>query len=69
MTIAICTKCGTEKFGAFSPCDCGFTPTSNIEMAESIILSDHHYTRSELSAVGAAIKSGETIAFESGRSR
>jgi hypothetical protein len=48
MAIAICAKCGTEKFGTFTPCECGFTPSLNDEMAESILLSDHHYTHSEI---------------------
>ena len=64
MTIAICIKCGAEKFGAFSPCECGFTPTSKAEIAESILLSDHNYTLSELRDVGSAIKSGEVITVD-----
>ena len=65
MTIAICTKCGTEKLGAYSPCDsCGFTPTSNLELAESIILSDHHYTHEELRDIGEEIKSGYDFIFD-----
>jgi hypothetical protein len=65
MTIAICTKCGTEKFGSFSPCElCGFTPTSNFELAESIILSDHHYTHDELRDIGEEIKSGYDFIFD-----
>jgi hypothetical protein len=64
MTIAICIKCGGEKFGAFSPCECGFTPDSKAEMAESILLSDHHYTHSELRDIGSAIKSGEVITVD-----
>jgi hypothetical protein len=64
MTIAICIKCGAEKFGAFSPCECGFTPTSKAEMAESMFLSDHNYTHSELRVIGNAIKSGEVITVD-----
>jgi hypothetical protein len=64
MTIAICIKCGAEKFGAFSPCECGFTPTSKAEMAESMFLSDHNYTHSELRDIGNAIKSGEVITVD-----
>jgi hypothetical protein len=65
MTIAVCTKCGTEKFGAFNPCDkCGYEPASNRERAESIILSDHHYPRAQLAAFGKLIASGKKVAFD-----
>jgi RecJ-like exonuclease len=66
MTIAICTACGTKKFGAFSPCDeCGFTPSSNDERAKSVLLSDHHYTQAQLDELSRAIKVGQTILYDS----
>ena len=65
MTIAVCTACGTQKFGAFSPCkDCGFTPQSNEERAKSVLLSDHHYTHAQLDELGSAIKMGQTIVYD-----
>lgn len=65
MTIAICTECGTRKFGAFSPCDhCGFTPDSSTEKAKSVLLSDHHYTPFELDIIGKSIRSGKPIPYD-----
>lgn len=65
MTIAMCIECGKEKFGAFSPCDrCGFEPTSIIEQAKSVLLSDHHQSRGELKKVGKIIESGQPITYD-----
>lgn len=65
MTIALCTKCGAKKFGAFSPCEgCGFVPTSYEERAKSVMLSDHHHTRAELDKIGESIKAGESVIFD-----
>jgi hypothetical protein len=44
----ICTRCGAESLGTFSPCECGFTPGSNTEMAD----------------ISGAIKSGEVITVD-----
>jgi len=64
MTIAICTECGKEKFGAFSPCDrCGFAPTSITEQAKSVLLSDHHHNRAELDEFSKAIEAGQPVAY------
>ena len=65
MTIAICTECGKEKFGAFSPCgQCAYTPSSDTEKAKSVMLSDHHYTQFELRIIGESIRSGKPITYD-----
>ena len=65
MTIAICTACGTRKFGAFTPCkECGFTPQSNEERAKSVLLSDHHFTHAQLDEIGNEIKIGQTTVYD-----
>ena len=64
MTVALCTRCGAKKFGAFSSCEeCRFTPTSSEERAKSVLLSDHHHTHAELDHLRDAIKAGKTIGF------
>lgn len=65
MTIALCTKCGAKKFGAFSPCkECGFVPTSYEERAKSVMLSDHHHTHTELDEIAKSIKAGKPVQFD-----
>jgi hypothetical protein len=64
MTVAVCTRCGAEKFGAFNPCkECGYAPESVIEKAQSVLLSDHHYTHLELRIIGARIGTGEPVNY------
>lgn len=59
MTMAVCIRCGADKFGAWTPCTaCDFTPESDEEMAKSVILSDHHITTAGLKQVSALLKSG-----------
>jgi hypothetical protein len=65
MTIAICTECGSMKFGAFSPCeDCQFTPVSGTERARSVMMSDHHHTPFELEILSESIRSGKHITYD-----
>ena len=65
MTIALCTRCGAKKFGAFSPCqECGFTPTSSEERAKSVLLSDHHHAHTELDKLSDMIKAGKAVEFD-----
>jgi len=60
MTIAICIKCGAEKFGALVPCEeCGFFPSDMVDRAKSTVLSDHHLEISELHRVGQEIRDGK----------
>lgn len=59
MTIAICMRCGDEKFGSFTSCKrCNFRPTTEDEMVWSVCVSDHHLNRETLSEIGEQIKAG-----------
>ena len=65
MTLAICTTCGDEKFGAFVPCkNCGVTPTSVAEKAKSITLSDHLFPPFELRKFSQMLKAGLQIPYD-----
>lgn len=49
MGMAICFKCGSEKSGALLACAaCGTTPRSNIELALSLVLTDHLSSKTQL---------------------
>lgn len=59
MTLAICYRCGSQKFGAFVPCKaCGFIPSNDYEMAYSLALTEHHLPKDVLAQIGERIKSG-----------
>lgn len=65
MTLAICMKCGTEKFGALVLCRaCGFTPETSLEKAKSFLLCEHHFSPDDLYLYGSKIKSGEQVRFD-----
>ena len=62
MTMAICIKCGEEKFGAWAPCQkCGFRPIEVEDMARSILLSDHNRKVDALRSAGQQIKNAAFI--------
>jgi len=59
MTMAICIKCGEEKWGGFAPCRaCGHRPVEVDELAHSLYLTTHHQRRDELLKAGRRIKEG-----------
>ncbi|MEM1099609.1 MAG: hypothetical protein AAGH92_12570 [Planctomycetota bacterium] len=65
MTVAICIRCGTQKFGALIPCrDCGFTPESPEDQAKSLALSDHNLPLDQLNAISQRIRVGEPPTFD-----
>ncbi len=65
MTIAICTACGAQKFGAFVPCPrCRFEPKTVLEKAKSITLSDHSFALESLDQFRNMIESGIQIPFD-----
>ncbi|HXM65260.1 MAG TPA: hypothetical protein VN911_00905 [Candidatus Acidoferrum sp.] len=65
MTLAICIFCGVEKFGAFTPCDtCGTVPTTIIDRAKSLMLSDHNFPPEDLREFGRAIESGMGVPYD-----
>jgi hypothetical protein len=66
MTLAICTACGLEKFGAFVPCKhCGYTPTTVADRAKSLMLSEHKCSLSELQQLGESIREGRPVVHSS----
>jgi len=59
MTFAICFKCGESKFGAFVQCQaCGGSPKSEIELARSLIMTDHHLDGEMLRLMASMIRQG-----------
>ena len=65
MTLAICLECGRKKRGALTLCtECGFTPSTKVEQAKSMLLSDHNMTADQLADNGAMIRAGEVFRFD-----
>ena len=61
MTLAICHKCGAEKFGAVNHCPvCGYYPMhgSDRDIARAMLFSDHYMSRESLLAMGRDIAAG-----------
>ena len=59
MTIAVCVSCGSMKFGSFVRCkSCGVTPSSEREIAYSLVLSDHHFDPEKLRQISESMKKG-----------
>lgn len=66
MTIAICVRCGAQKFGAFVPCGrCTYEPQTVLDKAKSIMLSDHNSPPEELAKFQSTIESGGEIPYDS----
>ena len=60
MTYAICFSCGERKHGALTGCrSCRRQPESEIELAYSLALSDHHFSPEALQGIGHSIRNGE----------
>ncbi len=61
MTVAVCTNCGTLKYGAFSPCEeCHARPTTNDEFVRSFAFSDRYLDRATMDEVSEYVrKNGE----------
>ncbi|MBI4828542.1 MAG: hypothetical protein HY804_07000 [Nitrospinae bacterium] len=65
MTIAICRKCGEEKFGSFNPCpECGFFPRTDDDLAWSLAVSDRHFSKETLDEIATAVKAGDNPHLE-----
>ena len=65
MTIAICIKCGSKKFGAFNSCDtCKYRPTAPDDLAKSMVFTDHYFGDDQLGEIGIKIASGEIIELD-----
>ena len=62
MTIAVCVRCGAEKFGAFNPCECcGFLPRSDEDLATSLALTDHYLNKDARIEYSAKIRGGAKL--------
>lgn len=60
MTTAVCVSCGSLKWGAFNPCsECSFRPSSDIDLAYSLALTDHYFDTEVLEQIGESIKNGD----------
>lgn len=65
MTVAVCFKCGTFKWGAFNPCEkCGAKPAGHDELALSMSMSDHYFEKPELERISAEIEAGRPAPIE-----
>lgn len=57
ITVAVCTNCGTLKYGAFYPCpDCNVRPTNDHEFVQSFAFSNRYLDRATLEEVGDIIR-------------
>lgn len=64
MTVAVCIRCGSQKVGAWTYCSgCRFEPSTNVEKAQSVILSDHHISPEDLEKVAAQLRAGQAFEY------
>ena len=64
MTLAICIKCGAEKFGAYVHCAaCNFRPTSEEDLAKSMMVTDHYFSKETLGEISHDLSSGKPVQF------
>ena len=65
MTMAICSICGMEKFGAWTRCvQCGHNPKTPKDRAESMFLTDFYIPPAELRKIAIAIRQGTKIHYD-----
>jgi hypothetical protein len=59
MTIAVCVGCGTKKIGAWTTCGaCGLLPQTEIDVAYSLVLTDHYFSREVLDQISSDMQRG-----------
>lgn len=59
LTVAVCVKCGSIKYGAFNPCQaCGVRPKTETDIAYSLALTDHYFKVDVLHEISADMRSG-----------
>jgi hypothetical protein len=59
MTIAVCVGCGTKKIGAWTTCGaCGLLPQAKIDVAYSLVLTDHYFSREVLDQISSDMLRG-----------
>jgi hypothetical protein len=67
MTIAVCFKCGSMKWGAFNPCEkCGASPQNDDGLALSLALNDHYFDKDRLEQIGGNICKGKPVHLDPG---
>ena len=61
---AVCIHCGKAKRGIWTACDsCGHEPSESLDVAQSVLLSDHNMLAEDLSTLAGRIASGEGVQF------
>lgn len=61
---AVCIHCGKPKSGAWITCRaCSRAPSDELELAQSVLLSDHNLLTDDLGSLAAQIASGEGVKF------
>lgn len=61
MTHAVCLACGNMKFGCWVPCkECGKGPHGPLQIAYSIVYSDHHFDLEQLEEISQFIRENGT---------
>ena len=57
ITVAVCTSCGSLKYGAFSRCpECNVRPTNDHEFVQSFAFCDRYLDMAALEEVGDIIR-------------
>jgi hypothetical protein len=59
MTIAVCVKCGSMKFGAYTLCKaCNQYPQTDDERLYSLVFTDHYLTIEKLKEISQSMLGG-----------
>jgi hypothetical protein len=59
MTVVVCFKCGSVKYGAFNHCqECGLRPETEIDLAYSLAFTDHYFSVDVLRQISSDMKRG-----------
>jgi hypothetical protein len=59
MTVAVCVKCGSIKYGAFNNCQvCGVRPEIEIDLTYSLALTDRYFSVDILKQISGDMKQG-----------
>jgi hypothetical protein len=62
MTLAVCVKCGSIKFGALTRCDeCGLRPETEVDIAYSLAFSDHYLSGGALKTLSQQVLQGASL--------
>jgi len=65
MTLAICARCGSQKFDPFVVCECcGFEPKRPVDKAVAILLSEHNLSEQQLEENQLLIRSGGQVTLD-----